>query len=82
MSVEREPDNPAAPTAEQFFPEWREDIRRLRANRPIFDEICRDLELVAGMLRDKDPDDPAATECLEGLKDEIRRALMRDPGGA
>ena len=78
MRSEFKPNNPEARNAEDFFPEWREDIQRLRERSPIFEEICSDLELVAGMLREEAADDAAATESLEGLKDEIRRALTRN----
>lgn len=82
MRVGSEPDNTVAQSAEQFFPKRREDIRRLRRCCPIFDEICSDLELMAGLLQDQGSGDAAATESLEGLREEINRALMRDASSA
>ncbi len=82
MSVENEPEHPEARSAEEFFPKWREEIQHLRRASPIFEEICSDLELVAGLLRDEGTGDRAASECLEGLKDEIRGALTRNTGNA
>ncbi|PRY23548.1 hypothetical protein CLV78_10437 [Aliiruegeria haliotis] len=80
MKTEPAPNHPDARTAEDFFPTWREEIRRLRGSHPVFAEICNDLETVAGILRDEGPADDAVTECLEGLKDEIRRALTHETG--
>jgi len=80
MSVKNEPDHADARTAEEFFPTWREEVRRLRCSNPIFAEICNDLELVASILRDEGSADNAAIESLEGLKDEIQRVLMREAG--
>lgn len=69
-------------TPEQRFPEHREDIRRLREQDPIFEEICGDYELIAGLSGQNGPEDGAVAECLEGLAQEIERALTRRDGGS
>lgn len=64
-------DSIIALTAEQLVPRRRSDIRRLRQSSPIFDEICADFELIAGMLRDGRSEDAALIETRDGLKAEI-----------
>ncbi|WP_068318217.1 hypothetical protein [Aliiruegeria sabulilitoris] len=69
-------------TPEQLFPDRQEDIRRLRAQDQVFEEICSDYELIAGIAQKETPEDEAVSECLAGLANEIRRALARSDRGA
>lgn len=77
MGVENDPNRTVAQTADHLFPRKRDEIRRLRTSNQVFDEICRDYEIVARILRDSPLTDVAAGESLEGLKDEIRLFLHR-----
>lgn len=67
-----------ATTPEEFFPELRQDVLRLRETDPIFEAVCRDLELIAKLIQEARSEDTDLTECLEGLKDEIHGALKRN----
>jgi len=77
MGINSDPNRTVAQTADQLFPLKRDEIRRLRKNNQVFDEICRDYELVAKMLCDSSLTDAAAGESFEGLKDEISLFLQR-----
>ena len=71
-----------AATPEQLFPDRGNDIGRLRAHDPLFDEICTDFETVAGIARNEGLADLAIRECLAGLREEIDRALTRYARGS
>ena len=77
MGIESDPTRTVAQTADQLFPRKRDEIRRLRRANQVFDEICRDYEVMAKMLSDNSLADVAAGESLEGLKDEISLFLQR-----
>ena len=71
----------AARTAEQLFPERQDDIQRLRSSSQSFDDICRDFELMVGMLYKGSSPDRDVVESCEGLAMEIRSALLGDDEG-
>ncbi len=77
MVMKSEQDRNGANTLEQLLPDRQDDIRWLRAQDPIFDEICTDYELIADVARKEASEDEAIAECLDGLKEEIHRALTR-----
>ncbi|MDV7143860.1 hypothetical protein R3X27_14330 [Tropicimonas sp. TH_r6] len=67
-------------SVEDHFPEWGNDIRRLRTTDAEFEEICHDFELIAAILCDGRNDDAAVLESLAGLTEEIRQRLGRHSG--
>jgi hypothetical protein len=81
MTRGRDPDNKVVLTAEQFFPSRRDEILQLRRRSSVFDEICHDLELMAGLLQDQATRDSAAIESFEGLKEEVSQALVKEAKG-
>lgn len=82
MEADRKQNGKAAQTAEQSFPQWHDKIRQLRQRNSSFDEICRDLELLTQLFCEKSSTDDALSESIEGLKDEIKRALTNNSGSA
>ncbi|PSL19605.1 hypothetical protein CLV88_10527 [Shimia abyssi] len=67
--------NGAIRSPEDLFAEQRSEVRRLRNDDPVFDEICHDFELMAKVLREGKQNDEAVAESLDGLSEEIRRHL-------
>lgn len=82
MVMKSEQDRTGARTPEHLFPDRQDDIRRLRAQDRIFDEICSDYELIAEVARKETSEDEATAECLAGLREEIHRALTRCAHGS
>ena len=62
-----------------LFPDSQTEIERLRSCDLIFAEICRDYEMLAGLLpcAADDPAFPDIRNSLTGLQDEIRAYLER-----
>ena len=59
------------------FPDHRAEIERLRSSDLVFEEICRDYEMLSGLLP-RDVNDSAwsdITESLSGIEAEIRAYL-------
>ena len=74
MSSHPQTQSPPLRAVDRFFPEFREELRRLRRIDPGVDEICNDLEVIADLIRIRN-DDVAAQESLDGLREEIQRVL-------
>ncbi|MEM1429120.1 MAG: hypothetical protein AAGG09_06660 [Pseudomonadota bacterium] len=66
-----------------FRPEARDALQRLRATDPVFDEIVRDYETLAGLLP-RDASDPALADIkhsLAALEREIQAHISRCAAG-
>lgn len=63
------------------FPDHGDEIERLRSRDLVFAEICRDYEVLSGLLPcdANDPSLPDIHESLSGLEREIRSFLRLAP---
>ena len=69
-----------ARSPEELYADRQDEIRLLRKTDQVFDEICRDFEVIAKILLEDQQCGQAAEESLAGLSDEIRLRLYRHSG--